>query len=173
MADSVARRGEERVGLWVDRELTERDTRRLTTRWRQAKLRQTAGVEDRDYRQPRGLDKAVIARLATGPWVREHHHVLSTGPTGSGHTWLGCALGHQACRAGFTALDLRLPRFLPARPIATGEGRYGNLLTTRARIACLRLDDWGVAPFRDEQRRALLEILEDRHECRATRVTSQ
>src|SRR5437899_11212697 len=148
--DMAALNVEERVGLLVDRELTERDTRRLTTRLRQAKLRQTACIEDIDYRHPRGLDKALLARLATCQWVRERHNVLITGPTGIGKTWLGCALGHKACSDGLTALYLRLPRFLQELPIATGDGRYGKLLTTLAKNDVLLLDDRDLASFSDE-----------------------
>ena len=173
MADIGALSFEERFGLLVDRELTERDTRRLTTRLRQAKLRQTACIEDIDYRHPRGLDKAVIVRLATCQWVRERHNVLITGPTGIGKTWLGCALGHKACRDGLTVLYLRLPRFLQELPIAKGDGRYRKLMTTLAKTDLLLLDDWGLAPLSDENRRDLLEIVEDRHDCRATLITSQ
>jgi len=173
MADIAALSFEERFGLLVDRELTERDNRRLTTRLRQAKLRQTACIEDIDYRHPRGLDKAVMARLTTCQWVREHHNVLITGPTGIGKTWLGCALAHKACREGLRALYLRLPRFLPDLAIAKGDGRYGQVLTTLAKTDLLILDDWGLAPLNDEHRRDLLEIIEDRHDCRATLVTSQ
>jgi DNA replication protein DnaC len=173
MPDIAALTFEERFGLLVDRELTERENRRLTTRLRQAQLRQTACIEDIDYRHPRGLDKSLVARLATCQWVREHHNVLITGPTGIGKTWLGCALGHQACRDGLTALYLRLPRFLQELPIAKGDGRYGKLLTTLAKIDVLILDDWGLAPFSEENRRDLLEIVEDRHDRRATLITSQ
>ena len=84
LSDITALSFEERFGLLVDRELTERENRRLTTRLRQAKLRQTACIEDIDYRHPRRLDKALITRLATCQWVREHHNVLITGPTGIG-----------------------------------------------------------------------------------------
>ena len=164
---------EERFGLLVDRECTERENRRLTTRVRQAKLRQTACLEDLDYRHPRGLEKSLIARLATCQWVRERHNVFITGPTGIGKTWLGCALGHQACRDGLTALYLRLPRFLQELPIAKGDGRYGKLLTALAKTDVLILDDWGLAPFSEENRRDLLEIVEDRHDRRATIITSQ
>ena len=173
MADIAALSFEERFGLLVDRELTERDNRRLTTRLRQAKLRQTACIEDIDYRHPRGLDKAVMARLTTCQWVREHHNVLITGPTGIGKTWLGCALAHKACREGLRALYLRLPRFLPDLAIAKGDGRYGQVLTTLAKTDLLILDDWGLAPLHDANRRALLEIIEDRQDCRATLVPSQ
>jgi DNA replication protein DnaC len=173
MPDIAALTFEERLGLLVDRESTERENRRLTTRLRQAKLRQTACIEDIDYRHPRGLDKSLMARLATCQWVRERHNVFITGPTGIGKTWLGCALGHKACREGLTVLSLRLPRFLPELPIAKGDGRYGKLLTTLAKTDVLILDDWGLAPFSDENRRDLLEIVEDRHERRATIITSQ
>jgi DNA replication protein DnaC len=173
MADSAALSFEERFGLLVDRELTERDTRRLTTRLRQAKVRQTACIEDIDYRHPRGLAKAVMARLATCQWGREHPNVLLTGPTGMGKTWLGCALGHKACREGVTALYLRLPRFFQDLSMAKGDGRYGKRLTTLAKTDLLILDDWGLAPLSDENRRDLLEIIEERHDCRATLLTSQ
>jgi DNA replication protein DnaC len=173
MPDIATLTFEERFGLLVDRECTERENRRLTTRLRQAKLRQTACIEALDYRHPRGLDKSLIARLATCQWVRERHNVLITGPTGIGKTWLGCALGHQACRDGLTALYLRLPRFLQELPIAKGDGRYGKLLTALAKTDVLILDDWGLAPFSEENRRDLLEIVEDRHDRRATIITSQ
>ncbi len=164
---------EERLGLLVDREITERNNRRLNTRLRQAKLKQTACMEDIDYRQPRGLDKAVILRLADCQWVKGHLNILLTGPTGVGKTWLACALAHKACQSGHTALYCRLPRLLQSLPLARGDGSYAKLMTKLARTDVLILDDWGLSKLTAEQRRDLLELLEDRHGSRSTVVTSQ
>ena len=173
MPDIDALGFEERLGLLVDREMTERDQRRLNTRLQRAKLRSSACYEDIDYRHPRGLDKSMMARLVTCQWVRERHNVLITGPTGIGKTWLACALGQKACREGLSALYLRLPRFLQELPIAKGDGRYVGVMKALAKTDVLILDDWGVAPLSDENRRDLLEMFEDRYDSRATIVTSQ
>jgi DNA replication protein DnaC len=164
---------EECLGLLVDRELTARDDRRLTTRLHKAKLRQAACIEDIDYRHPRGLDKALMMRVATCQWVREHHNLLMTGPTGIGTTWLACALGHQACRDGYSVLSLRLPRLLQEMPTAKGDGRYAKVMAALAKTDLIILDDWGLAQFDDASRHDVLELLEDRHGRRATIVTSQ
>src|SRR5437660_4216506 len=173
MPDITALNFEERLGLLVDREMSERDNRRLKTRLHQAKLRQNACIEDLDYRHPRGLDKSLMTRLALCQWIRDRHNVLITGPTGIGKTWIACALGQKACRDGFTVLYLRLPRLLQEWPIAKGDGRYGKLMATLAKTDVLILDDWGLATLNDENRRDLLELLEDRYDRRATIVTSQ
>lgn len=164
---------EERLGLLVDRELTERRERRFKTRLRQAKLRLSAQVEDIDYRHPRGLDQSVMLRLATCDWIKDHHQVLITGPTGTGKTWLACALGQKACRDGYSVLYLRVPRFLQEMPIAKGDGRYPKVMAQLAKTDLLILDDWGLARLSDDNRRDLLEMLEDRYGRRATLVTSQ
>jgi DNA replication protein DnaC len=113
----------ERLGLLVDRAMTVRSDRRLTTRLRQAKLRLSASSEDIDYRHPRGLDTSLMLRLASCQWVHERHNGRITGPTGMGNTWLACALGHKAGREGYPVLDLRLPRWLQELPMAKGDGR--------------------------------------------------
>jgi DNA replication protein DnaC len=164
---------EERLGLLVDREITERDNRRLTSRLRRARLRHTAALEDIDYRNPRGLDKGLIQSLATCQWAKEHLNILITGPTGVGKTWLACALAHKACREGYTVMYLRLARLLRDLVIAKGDGRYPKLLTTLAKVDVLLLDDWGLMKMNAENRRDLLEVLEDRHGRRSTIATSQ
>ncbi|MFQ5550933.1 MAG: IS21-like element helper ATPase IstB [Gemmatimonadales bacterium] len=164
---------EERLGLLVDRETTYRDDRRMTSRLRRAKLRHNACFEDIDYRHPRGLDKALITSMATCQWLREHLNVLITGPSGVGKTWLACALAHQACREGYSALYLRLPRLLHDTALARGDGRYPKLLASLAKLDLLVIDDWGMAKLNPDNLRDLLEILEDRYGVRSTMITSQ
>ncbi|MDH5173088.1 MAG: IS21-like element helper ATPase IstB [Gammaproteobacteria bacterium] len=164
---------EERLGLLVDRELTERENRRLTSRLRRARLRHTATLEDIDYRNPRGLDKGLIQSLASCQWAKEHLNILITGPTGVGKTWLACALAHKACREGYAVQYIRLGRLLRELMIAKGDGRYPKLLANLAKVDVLLLDDWGLMKLTAENRRDLLEVLEDRHGIRSTIATSQ
>lgn len=171
--DLAALAFEERLGLLVDRELTERDSRRLQTRLKQARLRQNACLEEVDYRTPRGLDRHLLHHLASGQWLREHRNGLIVGPTGVGKTWLACALANAACRLGFTATYHRLPRLLDDLTLAHADGRYPRLLAALARTDLLVLDDWGLAPLTAEHCRDLLEILDDRYQTRSTVVTSQ
>ena len=103
---------EERLGLLVDREATERDGKQLALRLQRAKLKPNTAAEDTDYRHARGLHKGLFQRLLTGQWLADKQNVLLTGPTGVGKTWLGCALAHQACRQGYSAYYVRLPRLL-------------------------------------------------------------
>lgn len=164
---------EERLGMLVDREVTERDGRLLAQRLLRAKLKPNTAAEDTDYRHARGLDKALFQRLLAGQWLREKQNVLLTGPTGVGKTWLACALAHQACRQGFSAYYVRLPRLLDELSIGRADGRYSKLLKQLARIDVLVIDDWGLAVLDDVHRRDLLEVLDDRHNTRSTVVTSQ
>lgn len=163
----------DRFGMMTDREWTERQTRRLKLRLARSKLREQACVEDIDYRHPRGLDRSVMQRLATCGWVRDHENVILTGMSGMGKTWLACALVNKACREGHTALYARVPRLLQELYVARGTGTYPKVIDRLAKPDVLVLDDFGLTPMTDAERRDLLEIVEDRHERRATVVASQ
>jgi DNA replication protein DnaC len=164
---------EERLGLLIDREMTDRSDRRLKNRLLQAKLKQNACLEDLDYQSHRGLDKALLHSLQDCQWVKKAFNILITGPTGVGKSWIACALAQKACREGHTVLYLRLPRLLQDLALAKGDGRYNKLFNRIGKIDVLLLDDWGLATLTAEQRRDLLEILEDRHGSHSTLITSQ
>lgn len=164
---------EERLGLIVDCEVCDRETRRLQTRLRNAALKQEASVENIDYKASRGIDKKLILTLANCQWTKLHRNVLIVGATGTGKTYLACALAHKVCLEGSTVYYARLPRLLPELALARGDGSYCKKMKQLAKVSLLLLDDWGLAPLTDEQRRDLLEILDDRHEKSSTIVTSQ
>lgn len=165
---------EERLGLLVDREMTERENRRLTTRLRTAKLRISAAIEDIDFRQARGLDKSLLLSLASNQWITEHHNVLIIGPTGVGKSYIACALSHKACRDGHAVMYQRLPRLLEELALSHHDGRYRKLMKSLLKADLLVLDDFGLASLTTEQQqRDLLEIIEDRYDRRSTLVTTQ
>jgi DNA replication protein DnaC len=164
---------DERFAMLIDRQETEQDNRRLQTRLKKAKLRQSACIEDIDYRQSRGLDKRLMLSLAACDWLRQHHNCIITGPTGAGKSYLACALGHQACRQGYSVLYFRAPRLFQELALARGVGRYERMLRTLLRCDLLLIDDWATAPLTDEQRRDLFEIIEDRYERRSTLIAAQ
>lgn len=164
---------EERLGLLVDREASDRENRRLKTRLKKARLRQNACIEDIDFRHPRGLDKSLMAKLFSCEWVKESNNLLITGPTGTGKTFLGCALAQKACREGYTVRYIRMPRIFQELHIAKGDGRYGKVLKDFAKTRLLLFDDWGLTKMTDEGRHDLLEILEDRQGMSSTLITSQ
>jgi DNA replication protein DnaC len=164
---------EERLGILLDREMAVRQTRRMNTRLRKAKLRQDSCIEDIDFRHPRSLDKSLVMRLAGCEWIKDHNNLIITGPTGVGKTYLACAFAQKACREGFNTLYVRMTKLFEDLSLAKGDGRYLKLLTSLAKSDLLVLDDYGLDQLGREQRHDLLEILEDRHGLKSTLVTSQ
>lgn len=164
---------EERLGLLVDRELTERQARRLERSLKTAKLRTTAVIEDIDFRRPRGLDRSQILSLAESHWVASHHCVVIVGPTGAGKTFLACALAHAAIRQGYSALYLRAPRLFDDIAIARADGRLSRVLASWARVDVMVIDDFVLRSVAPDQAADVLEVIEDRAQLRSTIVTSQ
>ena len=164
---------EERLGLLVDAEWTSRESRRQAQRLQAARLKCAACVEDIDYRHPRGLDKAVLRSLATCQWIAAHQNVICTGPTGTGKTFLACALATQACRQGYTGRYSRASRLFQDLALARGDGSYPKLLAKLARTDLLVVDDWGLVPLTASERQDFLELLDDRHGTRSTLLTGQ
>jgi DNA replication protein DnaC len=164
---------EERFALLLDQEILYRDNRRLSRLLTAAKLRVGACVEDIDYRHPRGIDRSFLGTLASCQWVQRQQNLAMTGPTGSGKTWLACALGNQACRQGLSVRYLRLPRLFETLRIAHGDGSYPRLMDQLAKTDLLILDDWGIQKISAFQRNDLMEVIEDRHGLRSTLIASQ
>ncbi len=164
---------EERLGLLVDQEVLYRDNRRLSRLLKAAKLRVNACAEDIDYRHPRGIDRAYLSTLLSGQWIGRQQNLCITGPTGTGKTWLACALGNQACRQGHSVRYFRLPKLFEQLRIAHGDGSYTRLMNHLARADLLILDDWAIQKIAAAQRNDLMEIIEDRHGLKATLIASQ
>lgn len=171
---STALSFDERFGLLVDAEWLHRENVRMSRALKEAKLRiSNACVEDVDCGSKRELDKALIRQLGTCRWVAEHQNIVITGKTGTGKTYIACALAQQACRKGYRAIYRRAPRLYQELALAKADGTYARLLSRFARTDVLVIDDWALAPLTDEQRGDLLEIVEDRYGHRSTIFASQ
>lgn len=165
---------DERLAMLVDAEVLARDNQRLAKLLRDAKLRiGNACMEDVDLNDKRNLDRALFRQLLTGRWIGDHQNVLITGMTGVGKSYLACALGQLGCRLGHRVVYKRVPRLFEELALAHADGTYVRLLNKLAKCEVLILDDWGLSPLSDQQRRDVLEVLEDRHALRSTVVTSQ
>lgn len=163
-----------RFGMLVDAEHLSRDNKRLARALREAKLRITSAcIEDIDYAPKREIDRALLRQLSTCAWIGSHANVIVTGATGTGKSYVACALAQQACRSGFRALYRRVPRLLEELALAHADGTYTRLLGRLAKVDVLVLDDWGLAPLREQERRDMLEIFDDRHGSRSAILTSQ
>jgi DNA replication protein DnaC len=161
------------LAILLEHEVTLRRQKRFEARASRAKLRQAATVEDVDYRADRQLDRTLFLKLTSCQWIRDHRHVIFTGKTGLGKSWLACALGHKACRENLSVLYYRAHRLFAALDLARGDGRYAKLLASLGRPDLLIIDDFGPEPLAAEHRRDLLEIVEDRYGRGSLLITSQ
>ena len=172
--DVVSMSFDERIGLLIDAEWTARENARVTRNLRDAKLRiSQASLEDIDFNAKRELDKPLLRQLATCRWVDEHQNVIVTGATGTGKTYIACALAQAAIRKGHRVAYRRAPRLFEELTLAHADGSFATLLKRLAKVDILVIDDWGLAPPKDAERRDMLELLEDRYGARSTIMTSQ
>jgi DNA replication protein DnaC len=171
--DIVTLSFDERLVLLVDREDIERQNAALAKRLRGARLRQAACLEDIHYRPGRGLDRGLMRSLATGDWLRRHSNILLLGATGVGKSFIACALGNQAARNGLPVRYQRLPRLLDELAMARAESKYARLLSQLSKVRLLILDDWLMVKLTADQRRDLLEVIDDRHQRGSTILATQ
>lgn len=164
---------EDRFGLLVERETLYRDNRRLARLLQLAQLKVRASLEDLDLRSRRGLDRAQIASLGSCDWMRSAQNLLIHGATGCGKTYLACALAHQACRQGLSALYVRAPRLFEELNLCHADGSFHKRLAAIAKVNLLVIDDFAISPMGARERTDLLELLDDRVGTRATLITSQ
>lgn len=165
---------DDRLTLLVQREIAWRDDRRVARLLKAGKLKVSAAcIEDINWRTSRGLDRNLITALAGGDWLRHARNLLITGATGSGKTWLACALAHQAARNGFSVLYVRAARLFDELQVAHGDGSFARRLAQLARLDLIVIDDFALAPMGASERNDLLELLDDRTGARSTLITSQ
>ena len=143
---------EDRFGVLVDAQWLWKENKRMKRLLKNAKLKLSASMEDIDYRTPRGLDKSVMVHLGTCDWIRRHQNVIVLGPTGTGKTFLACALAHKACREGLGAFYIRTPKLYTTLAVARADGSYGKILARLARVPVLVLDDLALAALTDPER---------------------
>ena len=165
---------DERLTMLVQREVDWRDDKRVTRLLKAARLKVSAAcVEDINWRASRSLDRALVATLAGGDWLRHARNLLITGATGCGKTWLACALAHQAARSGFSVLYVRAARLFDELQVAHGDGSFARRLTQLAKLDLLVIDDFAISPIGPAERSDLLELLDDRVGTHSTIITSQ
>ncbi len=165
---------EERLGFLIQREHTVRSNKLLQSRLKQSKLHfAQASLEDINYDQKRELDKSVVAKLATGEWIRQHNNLILTGATGTGKSWLACAFAHKACLLGYRTQYWRTTRLLEALDLGRADGRYMNMVKALAKVELLILDDWGMVKIKGSHQQYILDVLDDRYQKKSTLITSQ
>jgi len=165
---------EERLAHLVANELTERRNRKIKQLTSRSKLKyKQAYIEDIDYRSSRNLDKATIASMRQNEWIRRAQNIIINGATGTGKTWLACAIGNQAIIDGYSVYYSRLSKLFSQIKLVRADGSYLSWLNKLTRFNVLILDDFGSGPMLAADVGELLEIIEDRSMTGSVIITSQ
>ncbi len=157
----------------IDTEWEERQQRKIAGLIKQAGFRQQASATDIDYHPDRGLDKTLVGRLLALNFVKKAENLIITGPTGTGKSWLGQAIGRQACLMLHKTRYFVLARFFDQAKLAKIDGSWPKLLKTLSKTDLLILDDFGLTPMDPADRQLLLDVIENRHQVTSTMLCSQ
>lgn len=165
---------EDRLGLLVDAEWNARKNNHLQKLIRQATFSDPgACLENVEYLPDRNLKREELLRFGTCGYIQEHHNIILLGATGSGKTYLACALGMAAVRQFLTVKYIRLPDLLVEFHIARGDGSIRKLLAQYKKYSLLIIDEWLLYPLKETEARDLLEIMEARYKRASTILCSQ
>jgi DNA replication protein DnaC len=164
---------DERFGVLVDTEWVSRQNKRLANLVRKAGMKYNCAIEEIIYNSDRNIDRQTMMQLSTCSWIVDGLSTIITGATGTGKTFLGCALGNAACRNNFKVLFKRVPRLLTDLAISRGDGSYNQLMKDLKKVKLLILDDWGINTFDPVEGRDILEVIEDRNQINSTVILIQ
>jgi len=165
---------EERFALLVDAEWNRRQDNKLRRKIHDARLNiPSAVMEDIEYIADRKLDKAQLARLSACAYIDEGHHIILKGASGSGKTYIACALGNAACRRFKSVRYVRMPELLDELAIARMENMLKKVSKAYAKVDLLIMDEWLLCCLTQEQTYDLLEIIEQRTRHGATIFCTQ
>jgi len=165
---------DERLSMLVDYEWSVRKNNKINRLIKNAAYSQTsASIEDIDYSHDRNLNREMILRLASCSYITDKRNIIIKGATGTGKTYLACALGIAANKALFQSKYIRLPDLLVEMQVARGEGKYRELLKKYRNVPLLIIDEWLLYPLTEHEARDVLELVESRLNNSSTIFCSQ
>lgn len=164
---------DELLNILVEAESDDRLNRNIERRLRNAKFRYQSNIENIDFGANRNLDRNQMMRFAECTYISKHENILITGSTGIGKSHIATALGHQACTLGFKVFYANMAKLFSKLKMGKADGSYIREISRIERQDLLILDDFGLLPIDNQNRSALMEIIEDRHMKASMIITSQ